>query len=154
MSNERLMGFARFFMTEVPPEFFRMSASPMTALRMKVALDSGVEGCGATDLVGMMRLFLCINEEPNEGLPWHQEPSELLGIPAKPFYQLVLGRGDGYQLNLYRFDRLPPRIRHQIAAQVLTDALIYGYVPWQREIIVQAGSDAAKTIVQMIDGRP
>lgn len=153
MSNERLMAFARFFMTEVPPEFFLMSASPQTAVHLKDVMDGKRLGCVGTDFVGMMRLFLCLNDEPDEGLPWHQEPSELLGIPAKPFYNLVLGRGDGYQLNLYRFDRLPPIMRHQIAAQVLTDTLIYNTATWHREIVAKAGNHAAESIVQMVSAR-
>lgn len=149
MKNPRLHAFARFFVDDVPPEFFRMSASPMTAQRVSLALKNGTPGCTATDLVGLMRLFLCLTEDPDEGIPWHQEPSELMDIPARLFYNLVLMRGDGYQCNIYRFDRLPPEMRKRIAEGVLLGLICDDVVLWRDFIAGEAGSEALRSIAQI-----
>jgi hypothetical protein len=110
--------FIEFFVRGVPANrFYMLPQSPALGLQCR-------------DIAGWARTF--VDSKETYGLDFHKDPCTYLGFAdkAETYYNLVMGYGDGYAVDLRQFDALGDDIRKEVANNVICGVSDCGCVPW------------------------
>lgn len=130
--------FIEFFARGVPPSRFCMGIP-------KPALSPGLE---MRNLAGWAQTFTT-SKQAGYGLSWHNDPCTFLGLANKgaTYFNLVMGRGEDYALDLVAFDELPDETRKGVAVAAICGISDCGCVPWFSSLREFISHEDAKRMV-------
>lgn len=130
-NSDAYVGFVGFFCSAVPADRFAMLPR---------------RDMGQLDIAGWAQKYVQ-SRGYGYGLDMHQEPATIFGLDAKAYYNLVMGRGEDYALDLVKFDQLSEAVRKEIANSAVCGVSGCGTVPWFHALREQVSAVDAREMV-------
>lgn len=130
-NSDAFVGFVGFFCNAVVPDQFAMLPR---------------RDANQLDIAGWAQRYVQ-SRGYGYGLDMHQEPATIFGLDAKAYYNLVMGRGENYAIDLVAFDQLSAAVRKEIANSAVCGVSGCGTVPWFSALREQISAvDAAQMV--------